>query len=81
MLLVGFDPFFSAIISAAVSFAIALVFLDKQRKAMSETVAERLSRNERGTYLDEQGEIEDAIIESKAEADHGDAKSDQDGKA
>jgi hypothetical protein len=81
MLFIGFDPFFSAIISAAVSFAIALVFLDKQRKAMSETVAQRLARNEKGTYLDESGMEEDAILDSKAKADNGDAGADQDGKA
>lgn len=74
MLLIGFDPFFSAIISAAVSFAIALIFLDNQRKAMSERVAERLARGKSGTYLDEQGEIEDAIIDSDAKADDGDSK-------
>lgn len=74
MLLIGFDPFFSAIISAAVSFAIALILLDNQRKAMSETVAERLARGKSGTYLDEQGEIEDSIIDSDAKTDDGDSK-------
>lgn len=81
MLFIGFDPFFSAIISAAISFAIALIFLDKQRKAMSETVAQRLARNEQGTYLDESGMEEDAILDSKAKADNGDADANQDGKA
>ena len=81
LLFIGFDPFFSAIISAAISFAIALVFLDNQRKAMSEKVAERLSRNEKGTYLDEQGNIEDSILDSEAKTDEGDSKTDADGKA
>lgn len=81
MLLIGFDPFFSAIISAAVSFAIALVFLDKQRKAMSETVSQRLARNEKGTYLDEAGAVEDAILDSKTKVDDGNAESNAEGKA
>ena len=37
--LLDFNPFFAAIIAAAVSFALSLVFLDRQRKAMSESVA------------------------------------------
>lgn len=65
LLLIDFNPFFSAIIAAAVSFAIALVFLDKQRSAMSESVAQKLARNSSGSYQDSQGEIEDAILDSK----------------
>ncbi|NCW95423.1 MAG: DUF4229 domain-containing protein, partial [Actinobacteria bacterium] len=33
LLLLQFNPFFAAIIAAALSFAIALVFLDRQRDA------------------------------------------------
>ena len=65
LLLIDFNPFFSAIIAAAVSFAIALVFLDKQRSAMSESVAQKLARNSSGSYQDTPGEIEDAILDSK----------------
>ena len=43
LLLLQFNPFFAAIIAAALSFAIALVFLDRQRDAMSEAVAKKLS--------------------------------------
>ena len=81
LLFIGFDPFFSAIISAAISFAIALVFLDNQRKAMSAKVSERLTRDKGGTYLDEQGSIEDEILDSETKADQGDAQADADGKA
>lgn len=81
LLFIGFDPFFSAIISAAISFAIALVFLDNQRKAMSAKVSERLTRDKSGTYLDEQGSIEDEILDSETKADQGDAQADADGKA
>jgi L-lactate permease len=38
MLAVGFDPFFSAIIAAVVSLAISLIFLNKQRSAVSEAI-------------------------------------------
>ena len=38
MLAIGFDPFFSAIIAAVDSLAISLIFLNKQRSAVSEAI-------------------------------------------
>lgn len=81
LLLLDFNPFFSAIIAAAVSFAFSLVFLDKQRNAMSERVAQRLARGETGTYQDDESAAEDAIIDSQAKVDDGNPGSDQDRKA
>lgn len=43
--LLGFNPYFSAIIAAVVSFALSLVFLDKQRKAMSENLHKTKSKD------------------------------------
>ncbi|MFM1993648.1 MAG: hypothetical protein RL537_337 [Actinomycetota bacterium] len=80
LLLLDFNPYFSAIIAAAISFAVSLVFLDRQRDAMSEQVSKKLSRNSQGRYLDEQGSVEDAILESK-EVDQIDPETDQSGKA
>lgn len=65
LLLLDFNPYFSAIIAAAISFAFSLLVLDRQRNAMSEQVAKKLSRDAQGKYLDEQGSVEDAILESK----------------
>ena len=65
LLLLDFNPYFSAIIAAAISFALSLLVLDRQRDALSEQVAKRLSRDAQGKYLDEQGSVEDAILESK----------------
>jgi hypothetical protein len=38
LLALGFDPFFSALVSAIVSLAISLIFFGKQRAAVSEAV-------------------------------------------
>ena len=38
MLAFGFDPFFAALIAAVVSLAISLLFLGKQRAAVSEAI-------------------------------------------
>ncbi len=80
LLLLQFNPYFAAIIAAGISFAISLLILDRQRDAMSEQVAKKLARDTMGKYQDEQGEVEDAILESK-EANQVDSKPDQSGKA
>ena len=80
LLLLDFNPYFSAIIAATISFAVSLLVLDRQRDAMSEQVAKKLSRNSQGRYLDEQGSVEDAILESK-EVDQINPEANQGGKA
>ena len=80
LLLLDFNPYFSAIIAAAISFAFSLLVLDRQRDALSEQVAKKLSRDPQGKYLDEQGSAEDAILESK-EIDQVNPETNQSGKA
>ena len=80
LLLLDFNPYFSAIIAATISFAVSLLVLDRQRDAMSEQVAKKISRNSQGRYLDEQGSVEDAILESK-EVDQINPEANQGGKA
>ena len=80
LLLLQFNPFFAAIIAAALSFAIALVFLDRQRDAMSEAVAKKLSRDSSGRYQDNLSSEEDRILDLEAKADESDAGPNQDGK-
>lgn len=75
-----FNPFFAAIIAAVVSFAISLVFLDRQRKEMSEAVANKLARNPSGSYDDAESDLENEILDSETEADHNDSGSDQNPK-
>ena len=80
LLLLDFNPYFSAIIAAAISFALSLLVLDRQRDALSEQVAKKLSRDPQGKYLDEQGSVEDTILESK-EIDQVNPETNQSGKA
>ncbi len=80
LLLLDFNPYFSAIIAAAISFALSLLVLDRHRDALSEQVAKKLSRDSQGKYLDEQGSVEDAILESK-EIDQVNPEANQSGKA
>jgi len=76
-----FNTFFAAIIAATVSFAISLVFLDRQRKAMSQSVVEKLARNSSGNYEDKENDLENDLMDSETETDKKDPGTDQDPKA
>lgn len=65
LLALSFNPYFAAIIAAVVSFAISLLFLDKQRNALSESVSRKLSRDKAGSYKDEESELENQILDSE----------------
>jgi sensor histidine kinase YesM len=77
----SFNPFFAAIIAASISFAISLVFLDRQRKAMSEVVADKLARNKDGSYEDPESDLENEILDSESQVDGVDPEADKDSKA
>lgn len=51
--LIGFNPYFSAIIAAVVSFAVSLVFLDKQRRSISEKLSKTSSKDADSDYENE----------------------------
>ena len=81
MLVLDFNPFYAAIIAASISFAISLVFLDRQRKAMSEQVSKKLSRNKAGSYDDPESDLENEILDSKTQIDGIDTEADQNPKS
>jgi hypothetical protein len=73
-LLLNFNPYFSAIIAAVVSFSLSLLFLDRQRNALSESVSKKLARNESGSYDDPESDLENQLLDlegndKKPEAD------------
>jgi mannitol-specific phosphotransferase system IIBC component len=81
LLALSFNPFFAAIIAATVSFAISLVFLDRQRKQMSAAVAKKLARNKAGSYDDAESDLENQIMDSKGKANDMNPKADEKPKA
>ncbi len=80
LLVLGFNPFYSAIIAASLSFAISLIFLDRQRRAMSAVVSAKLSRDKDGSYKDSESDLENEILDSKAKVDGVDSETDQNPK-
>jgi len=76
LMLLDFNPFFAAIIAASISFAISLVFLDKQRRAMSEQVARKLARSDSGSYTDPESDLENELLDG-SKVDERDSRSDK----
>lgn len=64
-LLLNFNPYFAAIIAAVVSFSLSLLLLDRQRNALSESVAKKLSRDQSGTYPDAESDLENQLLDSE----------------
>jgi mannitol-specific phosphotransferase system IIBC component len=73
----GFNTYLAAIIAAGVSFAISLLFLDRQRNAMSQAVSKKLTRNKAGTYDDAESDLENQIVDSETEAHEKDTQGDK----
>ena len=81
LLVLGFNPFYSAIIAASLSFAISLIFLDRQRRAMSAVVSAKLARDKDGSYHDPESDLENEILDSETKVDGEDPEADQNSKA
>ncbi|MDE2387351.1 MAG: DUF4229 domain-containing protein [Actinomycetales bacterium] len=65
MILLNFDKFFSALIAAALSLAISLIFFTKQRDRVSEAVYKRINRNDTVGSDDADSDHENAVMDAK----------------
>lgn len=65
MILLNFDKFFSALIAAALSLAISLIFFTKQRDRVSEAVYRRINRNDTVGSDDADSDHENAVMDAK----------------
>ena len=65
MILLNFDKFFSALIAAALSLAISLIFFTKQRDRVSEAVYKRINRNDTQGSDDAESDLENAILDAE----------------
>jgi ABC-type bacteriocin/lantibiotic exporter with double-glycine peptidase domain len=65
MILLNFDKFFSALIAAALSLAISLIFFRKQRDRVSEAVYKRINRNDTQGSADAESDLENAVLDAK----------------
>lgn len=64
-LLLGFDGIYSAVIAGVLALAVSLVFLQKQRDALSREIYVRFKRDDLSGVPDADADIENAILDSK----------------
>jgi predicted Co/Zn/Cd cation transporter (cation efflux family) len=64
-LLLGFDGIYSAVIAGVLALAISLVFLQKQRDALSAEIYKRNKRDKFSGVPDEDADVENLILDSK----------------
>jgi MFS superfamily sulfate permease-like transporter len=64
-LLMGFDGIYSAVIAGVLALAVSLVFLQKQRDALSTEIYKRNNRDKNSGVPDANADVENAILDSK----------------
>jgi hypothetical protein len=65
LLLLGFDGIYSAVIAGVLALAVSLVFLQKQRDALSIEIYKRNNRDKNSGVPDSDADVENAILDSK----------------
>lgn len=65
--LLNFNVYFAAIIAAALSFALSLLLLDKQRDRISEAVHQKIARGQDGSYSDSESDLENELLDQQQE--------------
>ena len=63
--LMGFDGIYSAVIAGVLALAVSLVFLQKQRDALSTEIYRRNNRDKNSGVPDADADVENAILDSK----------------
>ena len=63
LLLIGFDGYYSVAIAAVLSLAFSLIFLNKQRDAMSSTIYDRVKKNKVEGIEDSESDLENEILD------------------
>ncbi len=64
-LLLGFEGIYSALIAGVLALAVSLVFLTKQRDALSTEIYSRTRRDKNAGVPDSDADVENAILDSK----------------
>ena len=64
-LLLGFEGIYSALIAGVLALAVSLVFLTKQRDALSTEIYRRTRKDKNSGVPDSDADVENAILDSK----------------
>lgn len=63
LLLVGFTGYYSVAIAAVLSLAFSLIFLNKQRQALSQSIYNRVQKNKVDGIDDADSDLENDILD------------------
>jgi membrane protein implicated in regulation of membrane protease activity len=63
MLLIGFDWLYSTLIAAALSLAFSLIFLNRQREALSEDLYNKVKKNKTEGITDTDSDLENDLLD------------------
>jgi hypothetical protein len=64
-LLLGFEGIYSAVIAGVLALAVSLVFLTKQRDALSTEIYRRTRKDKNSGVPDTDADVENALLDSK----------------
>lgn len=65
LLLLGFEGIYSAVIAGALALAISLLFLQKQRDALSTEIYKKFKRDDMAGVPDPDADIENELLDSE----------------
>jgi hypothetical protein len=63
LLLVGFNGYYSVAIAAVLSLAFSLIFLNKQRQALSQSIYDRVQKNKTEGIDDADSDLENDMLD------------------
>ena len=63
LLLIGFNGYYSVAVAAALSLAFSLIFLKKQREALSKSIYDRVQKNKTEGIEDAESDLENDILD------------------
>jgi hypothetical protein len=64
-LVIGFDWLYSTLVSAALALAVSLVFLQKQRDALSKEIYKKFGKDKNSATPDSDADLENKILDSE----------------
>jgi hypothetical protein len=73
-LVLGFDWLYSTLVSGALALAVSLVFLQKQRDALSKEIYKKFGKDDNSATRDTDADFENAVLDLEKDDDKPEGK-------
>jgi hypothetical protein len=73
-LVLGFDWLYSTLVSGALALAVSLVFLQKQRDALSKEIYKKFGKDDNSAIRDTDADFENAVLDLEKDDDKPEGK-------